>query len=93
MKEQIAAFESTVDQLNASILCYQSLLSGEIPVGITPIETGYKVELSGGNAYNIGTGEKVDAFFPLSQSLKMVTGLTASMAVIISTLPTHPAKR
>ena len=65
MKEQIAAFESTVDQLNASILCYQSLLSGEIPVGITPIETGYKVELSGGNAYNIGTGEKVDAFFPL----------------------------
>ena len=91
MKEQIAAFESTVDQLNASILCYQSLLSGEIPVGITPIETGYKVELSGGNAYNIGTGEKVDAF--LSQSLKMVTGLTASMAVIISTLPTHPAKR
>lgn len=65
MKEQIDAFESTVDQLNASILCYQSLLSGEIPVGITPIETGYKVELSGGNAYNIGTGEKVDAFFPL----------------------------
>lgn len=58
MKEQIAAFESTVDQLNASILCYQSLLSGEIPVGITPIETGYKVELSGGNAYNIGTGER-----------------------------------
>lgn len=65
MKEQVAAFEGTVDRLNASILCYQSLLSGEIPVGITPIETGYKVELSGGNAYNIGAGEEVDAFFPL----------------------------
>lgn len=93
MKEQVAAFEGTVNRLNASILCYQSLLSGEIPVGITPIETGYKVELSGGNAYNIGAGEEVDAFFPLSQSPKRVTGLIASTAVIISTLPTHPAKR
>ena len=30
-EKQVAAFEGTVDRLNASILCYQSLLSGEIP--------------------------------------------------------------
>lgn len=65
MKEQVAALESTVGGLNASILCYQSLLSGEIPVGVTPVEKGYKVELSGGSAYHIGTGEAVDALFPL----------------------------
>lgn len=65
LKEQVAAYESTVDRLNASILCYQSLLSGEIPVGITATETGYKVELSGGKAYTIGISEEVDALFPL----------------------------
>lgn len=65
MKEQLTAMEPSVNQLNTSILCYQNLISGELPVGVTPVEKGYKVELSGGGTYEVGSGENVDAFMPL----------------------------
>ncbi len=65
MKEQVTAMEPSVNQLNTSILCYQNLISGELPVGVIPVEKGYKVELSGGGTYEVGSGEEVDAFMPL----------------------------
>lgn len=65
LQQQLEALQPAVDQLNASILCYQNLLSGELPVGVTPTGDGYTIELSGGGAYHLNAGTSPDARFPL----------------------------
>lgn len=73
LKERVTVLEQAVEQLNTSVAAWQYLQTGAPIVGVTPIEKGYRIELSVTNAegvaeaksFEVVTGENVEGLLPL----------------------------
>ena len=73
LKERVTVLEQAVEQLNTSVAAWQYLQTGAPIVGVTPIEKGYRIEISVTNAegvaeaksFEVVTGENVEGLLPL----------------------------
>ena len=65
LKDRVAKLEEAITQVNASANSLQYLLSDKQIVGITPIDKGYKVEMSDGQTITVLSGEDVEHLLPL----------------------------
>ena len=65
LKDRVAKLEEAITKVNASANSLQYLLSDKQIVGITPIDKGYKVEMSDGQTITVLSGEDVEHLLPL----------------------------
>lgn len=73
LKERVTVLEQAVEQLNTSVAAWQYLQTGAPIVGVTPVEKGYRIEISVTNAagvaeaksFEVVTGENVEGLLPL----------------------------
>lgn len=66
LRDRVAALETKVGDVNASIEAYHQLVTGsKVIVGVEANEKGYVIQMSDGSSYPVIEGEKLDAVVPV----------------------------
>lgn len=66
LRDRVAALETKVGDVNASIVAYHQLVTGtKVLVGVQANDKGYVIQMSDGSSYPVIEGEKLDAVVPV----------------------------
>lgn len=66
LRDRVAALETKVGDVNASIVAYHQLVTGsKVIVGVKASDKGYEIQMSDGSSYPVIEGEKLDAVVPV----------------------------